>query len=292
MKWYLKSLEFKLKAIRVMLTSDLRYQKKRFREYFGYNPDLDNPKKFNEKVLSRMLYDHTRIYSLLADKVYAKDFVAEAIGSQYVVPLLGSWLRVSDIPFSMLPEQFVLKCNHDSGSTVICSKKREFNVRKAKSRLSFFLGRNMYYARRENHYKDIVPEIFCEAYLDARGYAQEKHCPELYRLHCFHGKVEFIEVDIPDKKKECINIYTPDWTLLDVKVEGENYRGKICIPDAFEKLKALTQILLSKIGTDYCRVDWFIVDDKPYFNEFTFTPCAGMMKFNPPVYDDIFGGKW
>lgn len=277
----------------VSLTSNTKYLEDRYGRFYGHTPDLEHPKTFNEKILFRMLNDKNKIYTQLADKLRAKRFVAESIGQQYVIPTFGIWRNIRDIPFEALPEQFVLKCNHDSGSAVICRSKQLLDIKSVKGKLGYFLKRNMYYTRREQHYKAIQSKVFCEAFIDSMGYAIKHHAPELYRLHCFHGTVEYIEADVVDsKEKKYTNVYNADWELLDVEVDGKKSLLNVIVPETINKLLELNQSLLSKFTTDYCRIDWFIVDDDIYFNEFTFTPCAGVMKFSPPEFDAVFGEKW
>ncbi len=55
----------------------------------GEKLHLDAPVTFNEKVQWVKIYDRNPLKTLLADKYLAKEWVAEKIGEEYVVPLLG-----------------------------------------------------------------------------------------------------------------------------------------------------------------------------------------------------------
>lgn len=72
---------------------------------------------------------------MLVDKYEAKSLVADSIGESHIIPTLGIWDRFEDIDFSILPNQFVLKCTHDSGGLVICRDKKNFNKKSAKKKL-------------------------------------------------------------------------------------------------------------------------------------------------------------
>lgn len=56
---------------------------------------------------------------MLVDKYEAKRLVADTIGESHIIPTLGVWDKFEDIDFSVLPNQFVLKCTHDSGGLII-----------------------------------------------------------------------------------------------------------------------------------------------------------------------------
>lgn len=125
--------------------SDEFYIRTLWRMVMGYKLDLKNPKTFNEKLQWLKLYDHNPLYTTLVDKLRVKDWVAEKIGAQYVIPTLAVWESAEDIDISKLPDQFVLKCNHDSGSVVICKDKATFNFVAAKEKLGKALQHNFYW---------------------------------------------------------------------------------------------------------------------------------------------------
>lgn len=108
----------------------------------GYKLDLKYPKTFNEKLQWLKLYDRNPLYTNLADKLAMKDYMIDAIGAEYVVPTLAIYNSVDEINLDTLPNQFVLKCNHDSGSVVICRDKSSFDLNKATEKLRNALKNN------------------------------------------------------------------------------------------------------------------------------------------------------
>lgn len=99
--------------------------------------NLKNPQTFNEKLQWLKLHDRNPLYTTLADKYKMKEWVSEKIGEEYIVPLLGVWDKAEDIDFDKLPNQFVLKCNHNSGlGMVICKDKSKLNIVEVKKNLS------------------------------------------------------------------------------------------------------------------------------------------------------------
>lgn len=133
----MKKVEYLLKKLRSVVISDKLYLTNKFRKKIGYTPNFDTPKSFNEKVNYRMIYDRNPLYTQLADKLAVREYVSRKIGDQYLVPILATYNDVNEINIDKLPERFVLKCNHDSGSSVICVNKAQFNLQKAKDKLSF-----------------------------------------------------------------------------------------------------------------------------------------------------------
>ena len=96
-------------------------------EAMGRRPDLKAPKRYSEKLQWQKLYDHNPLYHTLVDKAAVKPYVAALIGEEHIIPTLGVWERAEDIDWDSLPEKFVLKCTHDSGSALVCADRRTFD---------------------------------------------------------------------------------------------------------------------------------------------------------------------
>ena len=86
--------------------------------------NLENPKAYNEKIQWLKLYDRNPLYTTLVDKYKVREYVKQKIGDRYLIPLLGCWSNPDDIDFESLPDRYVLKCNHDSGTVIICTDTR------------------------------------------------------------------------------------------------------------------------------------------------------------------------
>ena len=133
--------------------------------FFGRLPDLNNPKTYNEKLQWLKLYDRKPEYTMMVDKFEVKRYISKKIGEQYIIPTLGVWDRFEDINFDALPEQFVLKCTHDSGGLVICTDKSKLDFASAKKKINRCLKTNYYWQDREWPYKNVKPRIIAEKYL-------------------------------------------------------------------------------------------------------------------------------
>ena len=144
---------------------DEKYLKMKFKKVMKKNLNLNNPKTFNEKLQWIKLYDRNPIYTNYVDKYEVKKIIKNTIGDEYIIPTLGVWDKFDDIDFSKLPNQFVLKCTHDSGGLIICKDKSKLNLKKARTRFNLIMKRNYYYRFREWPYKNVKPRIIAEKYI-------------------------------------------------------------------------------------------------------------------------------
>ena len=174
------------------LFPDMLYLKMMFRLELRKKLDLDNPQTFNEKLQWLKLYYHRPEFVTMADKEAVKAYVASKIGEEYVVPLIGKWNCAKEIEWDKLPNQFVLKTNHDGGNygIVICKDKQHFNRQKAIRRLNKSLKRNTFLLGREWPYKNIPRKVFAEQYLENEGTSDLLD----YKFFCFDGKVKMLYV--------------------------------------------------------------------------------------------------
>lgn len=268
--------------------NDETYLKICYKIHTGKKLNLNNPKSFNEKIQWLKLYDRNPLYTTLADKSTAKKYVADIIGEEYIIPTIAVWNYVDDIDFDSLPDQFVLKCTHDSGGLVICKDHTSFDVEAAKDKLRHFYNRNFYSLHREWPYKNITPRIIAEKYMQ-NGNDQEL---KDYKFFCFNGvpKLLYISEGLSDHSTAKISFADMDYKIAPFK--RSDFKPFEKLPDKpinFEKMKELAKILSKDIS--FIRVDFYEINKKIYFGEFTFSPCAGFVPFEPSKYDNIVG-EW
>lgn len=248
----------------------------------GHRLHLNPPRTYTEKIQWMKLYDRNPRYTVLADKHSVKHFVADRIGPEHVIPTLGVWHSADEIDFERLPEQFVLKCNHDSGSTIICTDKRTFDLEKACSQLNSALKKNYYPKEREWAYRDIRPLIIAEEYLGDR-------VPD-YKFFCFNGKPEFmfIATDRFDPSVETkFDFFDMDFNHLDVRNGHPNAQVPPEKPELWEEMKAVAARLSQ--GLKHVRIDLYQVGGRIYFGEYTFYHWGGLVPFEPASWDEKFG---
>ena len=255
-----------------------------FRSRVGYKLNLKNPTTFNEKLQWIKLYDHNPLYTTMVDKYAVKKFVADIIGEEYIIRTLGVWDKPEDIDWNSLPNQFVLKCTHDSGGLVICKDKALLNKDKAIEKLSKSLKYNFYLAAREWPYKNVPRRIIAEEY-------KEDEFGELrdYKFFCFNGEVKtlFIATDRQSREEPYFDFFDADFNHLDLRHGHPNAPALPQKPRSFEKMKELAA-KLSK-GMAEARIDFYDVNGHPYFGEITLFHHTGMVPFEPKKWDEIFG---
>ena len=156
--------KFLVKLSRII--PDKVYLKALSKRRLGYVINFHDPRTFNEKLNWLKLYDRKKMYTEMVDKCDAKKYVSNIIGDEYIIDNYGVWNSFDDINFEELPNQFVLKCTHDSGGLVICRNKEDFDIDYAKQKIASSLKRNYFYGCREWPYKNVKPRIIAERYLD------------------------------------------------------------------------------------------------------------------------------
>lgn len=254
----------------------------------GYELDIENPQTYNEKLQWLKLYDKNPLYTTLVDKYEVKKYISNIIGEQYVIPTLGVWDRVADIDFDNLPNQFVLKCTHDSGGVVICKDKSQFNKAKAKRLLNKHLRRNYYYMGFEWPYKNVTPRIIAEKFMED---AKTKELRD-YKFFCFKGEVKALFIATERQKvgeDVKFDFFDADFNHLPFKQGHENASLCPSKPICFEEMKTLASSLSRDLPQ--VRIDFYEVNGRIYFGEFTFFHHGGWTKFEPKEWDFVFG-EW
>ena len=246
--------------------------------------DLKKPSTYNEKLNWLKLHDHNPVYPTLVDKYEAKEYVARIIGNEYIIPTLGVWDTFDDIDFEKLPNQFVLKCTHDSEGLVIVKDKKKLDKNAAKEKIEAALKQNFYYIGREWPYKDVRPRIIAEQYMEDHVDGELRD----YKFFCFDGepKAMFIASDRASDHVK-FDYYDLKFNHLDIKQKYPHAQETLRKPVTFEKMIDFSKIL-SK-GFPHVRVDFYEVDGHLYFGELTFYHFSGFMPFEPDRWDKVFG---
>lgn len=266
--------------------SDEQLIKKIYYICTGTNINLSEPKSFNEKLQWLKLYDRKPVYSTMVDKHEAKKYVAERIGEEYIIPTLGVWERFDDIDFTKLPNQFVLKCTHDSGGLVIVRDKNNLDLKKSKKKIEKSLKRNYYVQGREWPYKDVKPRILAEQYMEN----ENSQCLRDYKFYCFEGEPKFLYISegLENHATAKISFLTCDWQFA--PYQRSDYKPFESLPPKPEKFNEML-FAANKLseGHPFLRVDLYEIDGHIYFSELTFYPCGGFMPFRNPEHDIEIG---
>lgn len=267
------------------IKDDVFYIKWRWKAYMDYSLNLEDPKTFNEKLQWLKLHDRQPVYSKLVDKYEVKKCISDIIGEDHIIPTIGVYDRVEDINFDELPNQFVLKCTHDSGGIVICKDKSLLNREAAIKKLQHGLKKNYYYQNREWPYKNVTPRIIAEQYMNNVGQELDD-----YKVHNFNGEPKVILV-CSDRYKEsglAEDFYSCDWEHLDISRPGLRHSAEVQKkPAELDEMLELAKKLSA--GIPFVRTDFYIINHQVYFGEMTFFPACGMKPFVPREWDYKFG---
>jgi len=264
------------------LFSDKIYLKYMYRMLMGRKLNLKTPVTFNEKLQWLKLYDRNPAQCLMVDKYAVKSYISERVGEEYIIPTLGVYDRFEDLDFNALPNQFVLKCTHDSGSAIICRDKSVFDVRDAERRIKRNLNNNLFWHGREWVYKDLKPRIIVEQYMKDETNSTLTD----YKFYCFNGVPKFLYIskDMNDRSKAAMCFLTLDWELA--AYERSDYKLLTEIPPKphnFEHMIEIARMLSSDF--DFVRVDLYEINKKVYFSELTFFPGAGFSQYKKYEHD-------
>ena len=247
---------------------------------------LEAPRTMTEKIHWLKLYDSTPLKGRLADKLLVREWVADTVGEEYLVPLLGVWDSPDEIDFASLPTSFVLKATHGSGWNILVPNKSALDEEWARGRLREWLGlRQAMKGGFELHYEYCEPRIVCERFLrDGTGGLRD------YKFMVFDGVVQFAFTVDRRAGLAMRGTYLPDWTRAPFEYTCEAVRAPdVPPPSGLETMLRLA----SRLGKGFAcaRIDFYEVRGRVYFGEITFTDADGLSEFAPARYNRIFGDR-
>ena len=266
--------------------SDERFLKIKYRLKTGKKLNIKEPKRFNEKMQWLKLYDRKDLYSLMVDKCEVKDLVGKSIGFEYVVPTIAVYNSFDDINFDELPNKFVLKCTHDSGTVIVCKDKATLDIEAARNKINNRMTYNYYYNCREWPYKNVKPRIIAEELIEE----STASVLNVYKVFNFNNGEQIIQVIQNDKtRNESVDYFDKNWNLLDICQNYPNSETPLPKPKCIEKMLELSNKLSD--GFPFMRTDFYEADGKLYFSEFTFYSDAGFATFKPDSWDYVLGQR-
>lgn len=266
--------------------SDKTFVKLEYRARMNKKLNLKNPETFNEKLQWLKLYDHNPEYIKMVDKYEAKKYVGGIIGEEYIIPTYGVYNSFDEIDFDSLPNEFVIKCTHDSGGLAICKDKKTFDIEAAKEKINKAFNTNYYKKSREWIYKNIKPRIIVEKYMEDKNSSSMQD----YKFFCFDGepKIMYLSEGLENHATATMSFFDMDFNLTDCKRKDyELFKYKPKKPKTFEQMKEFASIL-SK-GIPNLRVDFYEINGHIYFGELTFITAGGYIPFESEEWDKKIG---
>ena len=251
----------------------------------GYKINWENPTLYTEKMQWEKLYNKDPLKTTLSDKYLVREWVKEKVGEEYLIPLIGVWDKFSDVPFKSLPNKFVLKTNHGTGTNIIVPDKSKCNWGDARRKVNDWMKMDFAYNNLfEMHYSQIERKIIVEEYVETgTGDLQD------YKFLCFGGVPKFCWVDMGRYTKHTRTVFDMNWKKQPW-TQGYKTVDNIPKPKNFEKMVEIVTKLCE--GFAQVRVDLYNVNGKIYFGEMTFTSTSGFDRIIPAEYDKTLGDLW
>lgn len=250
------------------------------------NGDFSNPKTFNGKIQHLKMQDRNPMHTTMVDKYAVKQYVADIVGNEHIIPAIGVWDHFDDIDFDALPEQFVLKTTHGGGGmdVIVVKDKTKLNRKEARTRLESSLKRSIWQIYREWPYKNVPRRIIAEPYMeDENGELRD------YKFFCMDGEPRFLFLATGrlSSGETTFDFLDLNYNRLPVRNGHPNMEGIPKPPINFNKMIELARRLSQ--GEKFVRVDLYNIRGKIYFGEYTFFHNSGLVPLDPPEWDYRFG---
>ncbi|WP_022778693.1 ATP-grasp fold amidoligase family protein [Butyrivibrio sp. AE3009] len=266
------------------------YIEYKYKQVFGVRCNLKNPVKYTEKMQWAKLYRRNELLTTLTDKVAVREWVANRIGKEYLIPTIGDvFTNADDIRFDSLPQRYVIKTNNGSGFNIIVNDNETVNIRKVKKKLNGWLSCNYAYTLFELQYKDIKPKIYIEENL----LSDEMIDMPDYKFFCFGGKVfcSYTRTEYTNHSDGKLGFFDRDYKLMPYhRSDYAPLTKQLEKPKNYELMVELAEKL--SFGFSHVRVDLYNIGGKVYFGEMTFTNAGGLCQFEPDEFDRILGDQW
>ena len=250
----------------------------------GRWPNLRRPKTFTEKVQARKLLPPDPRFAQLADKVLAKVFVAETLGEAWVIQTLWHGPVLPPVNERDWPTPYVIKANHGSGWNIFVRSEDDKNWPEIEQKCQDWMNSRFHPHLHETFYDEIDRQILVEPFIGSEV------LPVDYKFFCFDGVAHFVMVQSDRAVGLKIATMSRDWVKQPLRYTFPIPDGDIPKPKNYDTLLAAAEVLSKNF--DFVRVDFYEIDGRPLFGEFTFAPGSGYEVFEPHRFNHIFGDLW
>lgn len=279
MKRIIRFLRKLLTSINPILSNRIMYH-----HLTGKKLNFKNPITFNDKINWLKFYQYPNNETVIkcTDKYLVREYLKKKQMDKYIVKLIDKWDKVSDIDWGILPNKYVLKCNHGSKYNIICDDKSKLDIKKAEKKLKHWMNEDFGKTSCEPHYSKIKRKIICEEYLG-------DNLVDL-QVWCSYGKILFIVyINSPHGVNEK-KTFDENWNELDFVTSLPKIKGKQKKPKRLEEVICISKKLSKEFV--FLRMDFYILKNGDIkISEMSFSPASGFIKWNPSSADIELGKK-
>lgn len=285
-KYYKIRAEYMKKKLVTCFESDLKKAVKYvYWMAFGRYPNLDNPKSINEKlqVLKLKDYYNNPVITQCVDKLEVKNYLHDRGYGHICAKTYGSYDNPDEINWEILPNQFVIKCNHGCGYNILVKDKGKIDILEISKMLRGWMKEDFWKTFAEYQYMFVPKKILIEEYLGDRIKA--------YKFLCFHGEPKVMYVSQDDENgNKYLDYYDTKWNHLDIHLVGHPWNpSRETKPPMLNAMLDISRELSKEFP--FVRVDLYSIGEQIYFSEFTFLPTGGYMPLQPEEIA-IKWGEW
>lgn len=261
-----------------------------YRVRFKKKLDFDNPVTLNEKILWLRFntYKDNLTIKRCADKMAVRDYIQEHGYGDLLIDLIAAYDNPNQIEWNCLPNSFAIKMNIGSGMNIIVKDKSKLDLPKIQETISRWFKTEFWTKRAELQYRNVKPYVLFERNLSAA----DGTLPEDYKFYCMNGKSLYVMlcVDRVIGKQPKFFYFDRNWNMMPYTKDALDYPDFVVKkPDKIEEAFEIAETLSKPFP--FVRVDLYIVGDKIYFGELTFTPSAGLDAGRLPTTDTILGDQ-
>ena len=227
---------------------------------------------FNEKLFWLARYWQHPLIVKCADKLAVRDYVKECGLDFLLNEIYAEYDTAESIDLGILPERFVLKCNHGCGFNIICKDKSSMELNDVKAKVDKWLHTSIGIETAEYQYQHIQPRAYAERYIGDENDERWE-----IQFFCFNGTARHILLrnDLGDSSAKPFAIsYTRDWKRVRER-KHEDMSIDVEKPANLETLISYAECLARPFPN--VRVDFYLVGGKAIFGELTFSTSGNIL---------------
>jgi hypothetical protein len=246
------------------------------------------PRRFTEKMQWRKLFDLDPIYTVFCDKVATRDYVAQRVGSNAVVPILWLGKDPLALPLETLQPPYIIKCSHGSGFNITIRNNERIDYAGVRKQFEQWLAIDYGNLAKEPGYFGVPGQLLIEPLLTNNG-----GFPPEYKFFVFNGIPRLVmhRANYGDQTHERTQFwYDMQWRPLPIRTSGNPSGTPVSRPREFDTMVMMAEVLTK--NCDHVRVDFLVSDGRVYVGELTSYHRSGFFRFEPDDYDLIVGQMW